>query len=235
MVNLSVKNVPDELAELLRQRAARNRRSLQRELLSILEAAAGRPVAANASGVAPRAALTIDELAEISRRLFPSGTESSVGYLRHDRPIRLRIAEPRAAYLHRPALVTDASVIAAALFGEEGQAEALALLHGRTLHAPHLLDHEIAGIALKKLRREGLALETIGAALQAYARLPIERHAVDVAAVVVIAERRSLTAYDAAYLHVAEQLTAPLATLDDRLAAAARSHLAAADQVHQGA
>jgi predicted nucleic acid-binding protein len=151
-----------------------------------------------------------------------------------DRPIRLRIAEPKTAYLHRPALVADATVIAAALFGEDGQAEALALLHGRTLHAPHLLDHEIASVALHKLRREGLAPDTIAAALDAYTRLPIERHAVDAAAVVMIAERRGLTAYDAAYLHVAECLTAPLATLDDRLAAAAQSHLAA-DHVHDGA
>lgn len=148
--------------------------------------------------------------------------------------IRLRIAEPRAAYLHRPALVTDASVIAAALFGEDGQAEALAFLHGRALHAPHLLDHEIASVGLKKLRRERLSRETISAALQAYARLPIERHAVDVETVVGIAERHGLTAYDAAYLYLAERLTAPLATLDDRLAAAARSHLAGENQVHEG-
>jgi predicted nucleic acid-binding protein len=152
---------------------------------------------------------------------------------RADRLIRLHVAEPRTPYLHRPALVTDASIIAAALFGEDGQAEALALLHGRTLHAPHLLDHEIASVALKKLRRERLPHETIRAALQAYARLPIERHAIDVDTVVVIAERHSLTAYDAAYLHLAEQLTAPLATLDGRLAAAAYKHLAAADQIHE--
>ncbi len=36
-VSLSIKNVPDALAEELRRRAARNRRSLQRELLVILE------------------------------------------------------------------------------------------------------------------------------------------------------------------------------------------------------
>ena len=40
-VNLSVKNVPDELANRLRARAERNHRSLQRELLSILESVAG--------------------------------------------------------------------------------------------------------------------------------------------------------------------------------------------------
>jgi plasmid stability protein len=36
-VNLSIKNVPDGVAEALRRRAARNRRSLQGELLVILE------------------------------------------------------------------------------------------------------------------------------------------------------------------------------------------------------
>ena len=40
-VNLSIKNVPDDLAERLRTRAARTHRSLQGELLAILEAAVG--------------------------------------------------------------------------------------------------------------------------------------------------------------------------------------------------
>lgn len=122
--------------------------------------------------------------------------------------------------------MTDASIIAAALFDESGCAEATALLHGRALHAPHLLDHEIASVGLKKMRRERVSGEVVAAALQAYARLPIERHTVDVASVVAIAERYALTAYDAAYLLVAEQLAAPLATLDETLAIAARAHLA---------
>ena len=36
-VSLSIKNVPDPIARLLRQRAARHHRSLQGELLAILE------------------------------------------------------------------------------------------------------------------------------------------------------------------------------------------------------
>jgi plasmid stability protein len=36
-VNLSIKRVPDELAERLRQLAARNHRSLQGELMAMLE------------------------------------------------------------------------------------------------------------------------------------------------------------------------------------------------------
>jgi plasmid stability protein len=40
-VNISIKNVPEEVAQRLRDRAEKNRRSLQRELLVILEEAAG--------------------------------------------------------------------------------------------------------------------------------------------------------------------------------------------------
>lgn len=36
-VNLSIKNVPDEIADQLRDRARRNHRSLQGEIMSILE------------------------------------------------------------------------------------------------------------------------------------------------------------------------------------------------------
>lgn len=41
-VNLSIKNVPDELAERLRSRAARSHRSLQGELMTILTEATER-------------------------------------------------------------------------------------------------------------------------------------------------------------------------------------------------
>lgn len=72
-VNLSVKNVPDDLAQRLRERAAANHRSLQRELVSILEQAvsaapelserrevegraiAGRPSVRRCSGTCPSA------------------------------------------------------------------------------------------------------------------------------------------------------------------------------------
>lgn len=42
-VNLSIKNVPDELAERLRRRAERSHRSLQGELMTILAEAVGQP------------------------------------------------------------------------------------------------------------------------------------------------------------------------------------------------
>jgi plasmid stability protein len=42
-INISLKNVPDETMEKLRQRAKRNHRSVQGELISIIENAVGEP------------------------------------------------------------------------------------------------------------------------------------------------------------------------------------------------
>jgi plasmid stability protein len=39
-VNFSIKNVPDEIAEKIKRRAAKHHRSLQGELMSIIETAA---------------------------------------------------------------------------------------------------------------------------------------------------------------------------------------------------
>jgi plasmid stability protein len=49
MASLSIKDVPEELAERLRQRAARNHRSLQGELMAIIEQAIHEPAPAPAA------------------------------------------------------------------------------------------------------------------------------------------------------------------------------------------
>ena len=48
-VNLSVKNVPDDVAEKLRRRAKANNRSLQGELLAVLQDAVSSPRKLSAS------------------------------------------------------------------------------------------------------------------------------------------------------------------------------------------
>lgn len=45
-INLSIKDVPEDLAQRLRERAARNHRSLQGELMAIIEQAAAPAVSA---------------------------------------------------------------------------------------------------------------------------------------------------------------------------------------------
>lgn len=83
-INLSVKNVPEELAARLRARAARNRRSLQRELLCILESVTDFRTTLDERAPKPALprALSIEEVAVRARALFPQGTESSTAYIR---------------------------------------------------------------------------------------------------------------------------------------------------------
>lgn len=76
-VTLSVKNVPNKLAERLRQRAARNHRSLQGELMAILEEAA-------------QPTLTIEEVAEIVKKLGLRTPAESADMIRADRDGRHR-------------------------------------------------------------------------------------------------------------------------------------------------
>ena len=78
VVNLSIKSVPVDLAERLRARAARNHRSLQRELMAIIEAAAQSAdmVSPSASADAarrkpPKVTRPIGEIIDSLRARFP--------------------------------------------------------------------------------------------------------------------------------------------------------------------
>jgi antitoxin FitA len=76
-VNLSIKNAPDDVVERLRQRAERHHRSLQGELLAIIEAAAREDQPATASGI----------LAEV-RRLGLQTPSEGAALIRCDRDRR---------------------------------------------------------------------------------------------------------------------------------------------------
>jgi plasmid stability protein len=78
-VTLSIKSVPDHLAERLRRRAARHRRSLQGELLAILEEAAAKD-----------RSLTPEELLEQVRSTGLETPGESVRFVREDRRTRSR-------------------------------------------------------------------------------------------------------------------------------------------------
>ena len=122
-----------------------------------------------------------------------------------------------------PVKIVDASALAAMLFGEadaEWVAEQLATFG---LVAPTLLSYEIANVGLKKMRRHPARRAEIA---QAFGMLPeygVAETDVDVEAVLLLAERKRLSAYDAAYLWLAIELGADLVTLDRRLATAARN------------
>jgi predicted nucleic acid-binding protein len=143
---------------------------------------------------------------------------------------RLIVAEPAAAYLHRPRLVVDASVLAAVIFAEPNGPDAHAWTSGRALCAPHLLDAEVANAGLNKLRRRAMPVDAVLGALETFAAIEVQRFVAAPAEVVKLAQRYALSAYDASYLWLAASLGVPLATFDKRLGEAAKTHLAGGDR-----
>lgn len=140
----------------------------------------------------------------------------------------LYVAEPRALWLQRPAVVADCSALAALLFDEPASDAAAAMLVDKAVHAPTLLPYEVANVASKKLRA-GARAENVSSALEAFAEQRIELHAVPPQGAAQLAQRYALTAYDAAYLWLAASLKAPLATFDRKLGNAAQRHLGTLD------
>jgi predicted nucleic acid-binding protein len=135
----------------------------------------------------------------------------------------LSVSEPAGQYTRYPPLVVDCSVLATVLFDEPEREAALLAMAGKELFAPTLLDHEMASVALK-IARSGLS-KAAEQALRDLADLRLTRCSVDTAAKYELARRMKITAYDAAYLQLAVELRAPLATFDQVLGKAAKAVL----------
>lgn len=121
--------------------------------------------------------------------------------------------------------VVDASVAAAWLLPDEATPLTEAVLHATAtadIWVPALWLLEIGNLLLNAQRRKRIdeakrrELVAVAAAL----RLRIDREPVSTIALDALAARHRLSAYDAAYLELAQRRSLPLATLDQALSAA---------------
>jgi predicted nucleic acid-binding protein len=116
-------------------------------------------------------------------------------------------------------IVVDSAAIVDALTAVEGTEELRADLADEELHAPALLDFEVVS-ALRGLTLGGqLSAVRAHDALADFDALPIRRWPSGAALRLrAFALRDNLTAYDAAYVALAEALECPILTRDSRLA-----------------
>jgi predicted nucleic acid-binding protein len=119
-------------------------------------------------------------------------------------------------------IVIDTSALLEALLQTPAAAAVEERLSGEglPLHAPHLIDLEVTQV----LRRYAATGQVDGArcqdALDELQDFPLRRYQHDVLLPRIWELRHNLTAYDAAYVALAEALDATLLTRDRRLAAA---------------
>lgn len=89
-----------------------------------------------------------------------------------------------------------------------------------SLHAPHLIDVEVAQVLRRYVRNKTITAQRGQEALEDLRDLPLNRYPHDFLIPRVWELRATLTAYDAVYVALAELLGAPLLTCDRKIASA---------------
>jgi predicted nucleic acid-binding protein len=119
-------------------------------------------------------------------------------------------------------IVIEASAMVSALVGNPVNPELLAVLADEELHAPAMLDFEVASALRGHVLGGLLDQATLDEALDDFTALRIERHQMTQLLPHVLDLRDNFTAYDAAYVVLAMALEAPLATADRKMTEASR-------------
>jgi predicted nucleic acid-binding protein len=92
--------------------------------------------------------------------------------------------------------------------------------HHESLHAPHLLDLEVAQVLRRLVREDAVSAHRADQAIEDFLDLRITRYPHFLLLPRIWQLRHNLSAYDAAYVVLAEKLGARLLTRDGRLASA---------------
>jgi len=93
-----------------------------------------------------------------------------------------------------------------------------------SLHAPHLIDVEVAQVLRRYVRDKTITAQRGQEALEDLRDLPLSRYPHDFLIPRIWELRATLTAYDAVYVALAELLGAPLLTCDGKIASAPGHH-----------
>ena len=116
-------------------------------------------------------------------------------------------------------IVVDASALIEVLLNTSNAAPVAARIFatGESLHAPHVIDLEIAQVLRRFVRSKDLSAQRAREALNDLLQLPLTRYPHDLLLPRIWELRENLTAYDAAYVVLAETLGVTLVTKDAKL------------------
>lgn len=118
-------------------------------------------------------------------------------------------------------IVVDASAVLEVLLQTPvaSRLEARLFMPGETLHAPHLIDLEVVHVLRRYEATGAISPQRGHEAVDDLTAWAVARYPHDLFLPRIWALRHNVTAYDAAYVALAETLGVPLVTRDTRLAA----------------
>ena len=189
---IQIRNVPEALHRQLRSRAALAGMSLSDYLLS--------EIVRSRNG----------------RRSTNCGLACAAAW---KRPPSMPPAEAVRAERDRRVMVVEASALLEVLLRTPKAIEDRLFAPHQTLHAPHLLDVEVAQVIRRYAANGEIDRARGRVALTDLADFPLRRYPHDFLLPRIWDLRNNLTACDAAYVALAEALDVPLLTRDQRLAA----------------
>lgn len=115
-------------------------------------------------------------------------------------------------------IVLDASAALELLLQTAAAQSIAARISGETLHAPHLIDIEVAQTLRRIAATNQTSVRRCETALNDWLALPVTRYPHSALLPRVWMLRANIAAYDAIYVALAEALAAPLITHDGKLA-----------------
>ena len=101
----------------------------------------------------------------------------------------------------------------------------LLLAEGQTIHVPHLMDVEVLQVLRRYVRIATLTSARAREAIEDYSSMRLTRYPHDALLERIWELRHSFTAYDAAYIALAEGLNASLITCDRALTSGHRAQV----------
>jgi predicted nucleic acid-binding protein len=114
-------------------------------------------------------------------------------------------------------IVIDSSAIVHSLVASDVDPKLLALVADEPMHAPHLLDFEVASSLRRLALGSKVSDDRAKEALDDYVSLTVERYDVSPLLEPIWRLRHNVTVYDASYVVLAQALDCPLVTSDAKL------------------
>lgn len=119
-------------------------------------------------------------------------------------------------------IIADTNTFIAVALNEPEKGRIIQLTEGHDLIAPDVLPFEIGNALTAMMKRNTLKKEEVVTAWNVVQQIPVDLRQIDIKSALTIAVKHNIYAYDAYFLICADNLRAPLITLDLRMKRVAR-------------